>query len=251
MQAMNGHKLQARAGTTLLELIIAAAIFGVLITAVFAIFNLGARHWRVIESRNAGQNEIRKIQSDLEVELERSTWQTFQGSSLTGILVRMPADDYRFAICMQTAIDPNSRAFDIDPLSNQPVSHGFVLYYIIRPPGDTCLPNPPSSPDNTCPHKWLVRKDLDKSANISNNDDLAPYLDTDLTPGGNVRATRLLAQNVLTFEMGVNYPLSKVIEFHIRTVKEAPYKAAQGNGENFTLDPSRIMQVDNRVIPRN
>jgi len=236
-------------GTTLLELMIAVAIFGVLITAVFGIFNLGSRHWKVIENRNALQNEIRRVQTDLATELERSTWGTFQGSTLSGIAVRQVAGDYRYAICMQTAINPASKIFDVDPANSEPICHGFILYYIIRPPDDTCPP--PTSPDHICPHKWLIRKDIDLAAAISSSSDLVTYLNTDLTLGGNVRGCKKLAQNVLAFSVNVDYPLSPVVDFNIKSLKEVQFRSVVGTGEDLTGNPNLTLQVDNRVIPRN
>lgn len=138
--------------------------------------------------------------------IEFATWGSFEGANVKGIYYF--EDDYRHPLLLQSPIDKKEEG-DAHIASNNPPIKRYLLYYIVRPPGDTCKPNNPiSNPDVWCPHKWLIKKELKRSAfrpNITVTFDmLKKYLNNNLQDrflNWNVISTEVTAKGLINFNI--------------------------------------------------
>lgn len=230
-----------RSGTTLVELMLACTVFSVIVVTVFGVLRYGTRHWRSIEDRNAIQVEIRKAEFDIIREVTRSSLDTVITYPWTGV------SDYRHALALKTAMSLDSpEPYFVTNEEGKPQWQRWVLYYIIRPPGDGCAP--PGGTDNICPHKWLIRKDIALNG-INSASDIPTYLTTTITATEpHVLKAYLLAKDILSFNIAVIYPEVLV---DIKCFKKLEYSGIAKIGVD-ELDTNRAtIQVDNRIIPRN
>jgi hypothetical protein len=239
------ENLRFRKGTTLVELMVACAIFSALAVSVFSILRYGTRNWRSIESRNSVQVEIRKAEFDLNKEVSRTALSTLIAYPWTGVT------DYRHALLFQTAADLEGIKITTDENGNLQWQR-WLLYYIIRPPGDTCAA--PGGTDNICPHKWLVKKDI-ALAGISSPELLVNYLNTDLKTkddGGNANVLKasILSRDILSFNIDASTHYPEVL-LTIKCFKQIEYQGFARIGLDNLETEKATIQVDNRIIPRN
>lgn len=146
-------------GTTLLELILASALFTIIMLVLVAITRYAITSWKAIEDRVEIQTKIRKIESGMMSDL--------LGSSYSSVIV-YPApgnDDSIHAVAFKSYKSPTTGNFDTDE-SGLPVFHGYVLYLLVRPKDDPCGAAPTTT-DNKSPYKLLVRVDLTKTTDGS------------------------------------------------------------------------------------
>lgn len=235
-----------RVGATLIEMLVGCGIFVFLMLSSIAIMKIGTNGYKGVESKADVVRQLNRFESDIIQELKRA--------SLATVGVYTPNNDFHWAIWFKTAMNsPNNvdsagnpkgnPIFLGDPLvqitrtqGNQvvPVMQRYVLYYVMRMDarehldlyGFRCASyGSPAGPDTTCPHKWLIKKDLYLlSAQTTGNDTIGPQsspsavanlrsLTTDSTlsglmdetdaavPTSVVHRVQVVAQNVLSFEV--------------------------------------------------
>lgn len=225
-------------GSSVAELLIAVSVFSMLLVVIAAITQFGSRGVRTIESKTDAQSDMLHVTTDFATELSRG--------SLSALGVYTPPTDFHWAVW--TKSDMNDPA-DVDTAGN-PITVGnpmqmvvdlngnfhaqrYVLYYITRLDaaehinryGYLCSSYGGSNgPDTTCPHKWLIRKDLTvvTSTNTGEVDTIGAQSDpkaitrlqaliadasvteqslaAEMTPNGPTCRVKVLAKNVLSFE---------------------------------------------------
>lgn len=142
-------------GTTLLELVLASALFTIIMLVLIAITRYSIISWKAIEDRVEIQTKIRKIESGLMNDL--------LGSSYSSVIT-YPApgnDDSIHAVAFKSYKSLTTGNFDTDE-SGLPIFHGYILYLLVRPTDDPCG-TAPSTTDNKSPYKLLVRVDLTRT----------------------------------------------------------------------------------------
>lgn len=207
---MTRNKNKKNKGSSLVEILIAMTIFILLIIFVFYIADFTKSHLDETIKATVVQADLRVAQRDMYKYISNTKWGMFVGASLQGIYYY--DTDYRHALFLQTCLN-NNGATNYDS-SMEPNVTKYILYYIIRPPGDKCVFNDPTgaldsadpgnNPDNYCPHKRLVKKEIKSDVIFgfpTSPDFLKRYLTYDLsdTSSGEVLSARILAENVLDF----------------------------------------------------
>ncbi len=153
-----------RKGTTLIEIMVAIGVFSILIVVLFLIMKYCIRNWRTVEDRVAVQTSIQQIEANLEDVISKTSFRS----------ILIYNSDYRHAISCATFVDPTTGKFDVDEETSMPISHGCILFVLLRPCDDPCLPagsdpkveldpSRVSNPDNVCPHKLILRVDLTRN----------------------------------------------------------------------------------------
>ena len=166
-------------GATLLEILLSAVIFTIIMLVLISITHYAINSWRSVEDRVEIQTKIRKIESNLTMDI--------LGSSYSSVLVYPPEgeDDCIHAVAMKTYKNPATGQLETDE-SGLPVSQGYVLYLLVRPTDDplrdtTSTSPPPAATDNSSPYKILVKVDLTKTTNgIETWEPLEMFDDIDL-----------------------------------------------------------------------
>jgi Tfp pilus assembly protein PilE len=252
-----------RRGTTLIEVMISCAIYGAIVLSVFALMKYGTRSWRSVETKNTVQASMRKVMDNMYNELVRTSYST----------VILYDSDYRHAICFKSAMNETvdnratpglDRKFIILDSSGEPIWQKYVLYYIARPSSlvyhkgiscDGADAASISNPDNKCPHKWLIRKDIILDAGITSAGDLVQFLNEPADKAalvaqktGNVARVQLIGDNILSFNLRKSEPEIQMTLKAFREL-EAGETRTVGNTEIHRSDFT--IQVDTRAIPMN
>jgi type II secretory pathway pseudopilin PulG len=273
------YKTKAR-GATLIEVLIACAVFSLLVLCLFAIVRYATNSWRNVEDRVSVQSEIRKIQTSLTEDLRKTSYAS----------VITYSGDYRHAVAFKTFINPASGKFETGP-NGELICQGYTLFFLIRPEGDPCTHNAMSVTDNKCPHKTLVRVDLtrisdgaatwapisfpvytkDSEAAAASNA-LRAYIPSDLNKkyfksttitvdeyknsiAGDpkyVENVYIIGRNLLSFNVEKKLPPNNPeVLVDIKCYKMLSSSIAYNPGTQ-DLDTNQFtIQVDNRVIPMN
>jgi len=149
-------------------MIVSISMFMLLMVAVFAIFNSFLKYWRAAEARDEVHRTFLRFSSNIDKELIKSDIET----------VRCGTDGGRGWIAFKTNIDSNG-----DPCCDNkgyPIWKRCIIYYTIRPEEDSCSASG-SGRDLICPHKFLIRKDIDDPNAINSDGDVEKYLTFTLT----------------------------------------------------------------------
>gem|GEM_PF-4036851 len=265
------NKEQDNKGSTLIEVIVSVALFVFLLLAVFYITDFAKRHLDSAIKSTVIQADLRTAQRDIFKNVTNSTWNRFTSANSYGIYYYDA--DYRHALLMQSALKSDG-TYHIDSAMS-PCIERYVLYYIIRPPGDTCVPNPvigaggAPNPDVYCPHKWLVKKEINSAAFSGYLLSVLPALLTnDLKDTSNefVTSAKVLAENVLDFtvvppsaggQYAITYngaPLNaKSADLLIRltSLKEKKYINKTYANENLMSVYGNLFTLEGIAEPRN
>jgi type II secretory pathway pseudopilin PulG len=114
---------------TLLEVLIAAGMLGILTIALFRAFDYGAKAFRTATDKQDAQSATKQIYSGLRDALRRSH---FRSISLTERLVMLEDKEYRRdALCMGDLKDWSAEA-SYDELNGLPKWDRYVVYYASR-----------------------------------------------------------------------------------------------------------------------
>ncbi|MCL5774267.1 MAG: hypothetical protein M1536_07825 [Firmicutes bacterium] len=264
------HSRGRKSGTSLIELLVATGIFGLLVITVFAIFDIGSRSYYSAETRGVLQGDVRRAEYFLSNELRESTFNYFND------VYYYPSGGLHsgnHALAFKTAVDynrasPTRYRFVTDPASGAPVWQGWTIYYIIRPPGDTCPVSPDQDWDDVCPHKWLIKKVVTLNS-VNTVRDLETFINTDLTTGqAGVLDVSKMADNVLSFNVYLDISKRPFrVDFDVKCFKAAQFSknavttgGEDASGRLTSSDPNRQVtgeqqaqtyQVDNKVVPQN
>lgn len=257
-------------GISLLEIIVASAIF--LAVFMFVISNglLKMKEWgNFITKESLIQPDIRRAQEDIAKTVINSTWERFLDTENKGIYYFV--DDYRHPLVLESSMN-NDGTYYIDNDLN-PHLKRYVLYFIVRPPDDKCMPNNPiPNPDGYCPHKWLVKKELDPVSlqyfPIITAPMLDVYMSNDLKDKvfGNIWSAKIVAENVLNFEIippldGNKYTIyyngmpkktnSKTLEINLTYIKNKKILTQTYYNENLLNKKNEITTLKGYAEPRN
>lgn len=299
MRTIDGRRRRRTLGATLIELLISTAVFSFIAIALFAIMRDGTRNWQAVEARSNVQTQLRTFERDITEELQKA-----QLSSVR-IYGYNSGEGYQHAIFFKSAMneadDPSKLGvpsiFQLGAEIPVPQVHWqrYVLYYLNRPTnaqhvadyGYTCATS--GNPDNVCPHKWIVRKDIALSANLTKGADVvdsaknlgvgafveAAGVDNSLLvfppagtslPVGNVWRVKVLARNILAFNLGVADSLGvavgvdvngapkaggTVIRYDIKTVKLMEAASMLRIGDSDLSQSQYTIQLDNAATPVN
>lgn len=240
MNMKTSHRMSSR-GATLIEVLVGCGVFVFLMLSSIAIMNIGTGGFRAVEAKADVTRQMNRFESDVSQELRRA--------SLASVGVYTPTTDYHWALWMTTSMNDPSRVDSTgkptvplgDPLlqiirNGKPIDQRYILYYVTRMDaalhqatyGYLCASyGNTNGPDTTCPHKWIVKKELylldaQTTGNDTIGDQGVPLTTTHLqaltsdatvteaglmnesesnTPNSVVHRVQVLAQNVLSFEV--------------------------------------------------
>ncbi len=175
---VNG-KMRLSRGATLLELIIATAVFGFLTLALLGILQFGTRSWRHVESRFQAEKDIRRAVLDINSHLRNTDVATFNSGTST---IETPSDSSTphdnlsvdekgitwMAFKTATArsgehgdgpdILEGQLQYDPEHSSSGIKWTFFLLYYVIPLKSCSACSEFGITDERLCPHKQLVRK---------------------------------------------------------------------------------------------
>lgn len=261
-------------GATLTEVIVTTGIFSVLILALFAVMRFGIRSWKNIESKNAVQTQLRKVELFLLEDLKRASydqicvpgmpgsWAPGKGKVLIGKEVSGPA--VWFLTALDTDATTSEEVFARDD-EGRPVWKRNILYYATRPTdewhqnkyGFLCA-SPGGRKDTWCPHKWLIRKEIDVSTLLSESTVESTYL---TAPGGHdlmdpslmgsepqLTKVQTLADSIVDFEVTLRSP---EVELSLRAFRLLEAKGLMQLGSSPLENDSFTVHYRARVIPNN
>ena len=157
-------------GATLIELMLATAIFGFLTIALLAILQYGTKSWRQVESRFQAEKDVRKVVLDINNSLRNSDITTFNTDGKSWMAFKT-SNNYEPG----NKILENDFKFD----SNGKVVWTFFAFYYLYDPsmgGGKCEKcNKLNFTGMDCPHKVLAKKWL-----WIKNPDASGAVETDL-----------------------------------------------------------------------
>lgn len=102
-------------GLTLVEILIVFTLFGVLLTAIFGIFNMGMQAWHKASTKNEMLHQVQLVSFRMSKELELSALESLSINKTTGI------------VCFLSPLDSNG-VFVVDH-RGRPEFQEYVLYY--------------------------------------------------------------------------------------------------------------------------
>ncbi|MGV8118434.1 MAG: type II secretion system protein J [Candidatus Xenobiia bacterium LiM19] len=155
-------------GFTLVEMIVSAAMFLVMMTLLFGGYSVFMKYFRISETKNEVHRKFVLMSSDFRRESLRTVLDTVLFGSSAG-------NDW---ICFKSNLDS-----DDNPHYNEegfPLWQKYILYYTVRPSNDRCC-KAGSDTDDICPHKYIIKKTIDIAASIVDETGVIPYLTFTLT----------------------------------------------------------------------
>lgn len=240
------------------EVIITTGIFSLLVLALFAVMRYGVRSWRNIESRNAVQSQLRKVELFLLEDLKRASYEHMRVKDMSGAQPHGPQ------VWFLSALDETGENFLRDD-DGKPLWQRNVLYYVVKPANPWHLQRygylceaEIGSCDTKCPHKWLIRKEIDEQTLLDAAQieqylteptgwDLE-YMKTGEGGGTKLKRVQVLADSILAFRVALAKP-EVLVDLKAFRVLEAGdvLQIGQSSLENniFTV------QYDARVVPNN
>lgn len=150
------------------EMIISMAIFSMMVLAFVSILNVGLRSWTNLEARHDADRDLMKADEVLLLDLKRSRADRVRcaptavgGSMWLNTCLRRTG-----ALAGQPCRDPEG----------EPIWQGTVLFYVVRPApalhqqlfGYNCAAWSGSGPDAYCPHKLLIRRQIETTPHTAN-----------------------------------------------------------------------------------
>lgn len=144
---------------TLVELILSAALFSMLMLVFGAILTVGLRAWRNMEARHLAERDLRQASYRLLKDLKSSRADRVR----TSTLANMDGQVLWFSTCLRRNGEPCR-----DP-DGEPIWQGTIAYYLIRPDptwhsqlyGSSCSSWAGPGTDAFCPHKLLIRRRIE------------------------------------------------------------------------------------------
>lgn len=250
-----------RAGLTLLELALGAAILSLMWIVLFALVDQSAVAWRSIEGRNTATRNLwlveQKLYEDLKAADKDEIARAYIGSGQGDVIWFLSADD-------PAAETADTQQITRDPATGSPVWQRNIIYYAIRPSGHdalvnmSCANDPAPNGDGFCPHKFVIRKvvnlpadpeTLIPAANISayttapNGYDISGFSGE---PG--LEESRIIADRILYFQVSL---LNSVYNIDLRAVRLAEAQRKITIGSSSLLNGEMTIQHDMRIVPLN
>ncbi|MCA9796235.1 MAG: type II secretion system protein, partial [Candidatus Eremiobacteraeota bacterium] len=215
-------------GFTLLEVILGTALLGMLMVFLAAILMGSQKVWRQVSGSTESGSQLLKALREVRGEMVLASPRQITTVQVPASLGGGPDGD---AVWFTSAIDPNTGEFVRKP-NGSPFWQRNVLYYLVVPTnhdnlfGASCAGGVgPDGYDDTCPHKVLIRKEIDfgpatDTTNEANEEtlmtpaEIGPYL---TRPNGYSVTTfageqaQIKARELLGFRVMLN-PLPATIE---------------------------------------
>lgn len=192
-------------GFTLVEILIAMVMAGMLFGFGYALLDMSARVYHQVSGHNDGELQMKKLSRRLQKELVASKFDAIKTAPV--------ADTAGTASDAVSMLSLNSTDRANGPVcttvAGEPFWQRNVLFYLARPLGDTCTPQADAGGyEDVCPHKIAIRKVIDSGVTTEplpagdpvNDmeeplDNLAPYL---TRPSSNYDVTAMLAEPGVT-----------------------------------------------------
>lgn len=163
-----------RRGFTIIELLVSASLFMLVLAMLFMVLKLGFETWRTVSARDSAQRQVRRLQLQLTRDVQRAS---------TGGVTVAPTADFAGVsggnfdggiLWFQSNVDLPSGLVIRDP-SAVPIYQNTIVYYLAKPSnalhtsryGYSCqnwVGANTADPDRVCPHKVLIRLVLQKVA---------------------------------------------------------------------------------------
>ena len=217
-----------RRGVTLVELMVALGIFGLLTVLLFTLFQRGTTAVALANAKHQAQLSLNKTPFWLERDLAET-----RPSQLNHKRVGSPGNGD--ALWFLSANDPTVTDLDTryqrEESTGTPIPQANILYYLIRPGNYSKVSNgmtPGIDPDPLndfyAPHKFLIRKIIDRTPGDPDTPELlltsaevdsyltAPddYNLASLGSEGNVEEVRIIADKMLSFEVSLDQTVLRV-----------------------------------------
>jgi hypothetical protein len=251
-----------------MEVVITTGIFSVLVLALFAVMQFGIRSWKNIESKNAVQTQLRKVELFLLEDLKRAsynqlrvanmlgTWSPGNSKSLVGL------ECSGSAVWFLSAMDDSGTWYMRDADGN-PTWQRNVLYYIARPAdawhqakyGYLCGAG--GDRDTVCPHKWLIRKEI-QSSTLLDEVAVTQYLSRpagyDLMDPGQMgsepglKRVQTLADSVVDFWVTLRKP---EVQADLKAFRILEAGSVMHIGQTSLDSDSFTVHYSARVVPNN
>lgn len=214
-------------GFGLVELIVAVSIFSLLSVLLFTLFSKGTSALILANSRQQAQLSLNKAHSWLKRDLEQARPSQIRTK-------KVPAAGNGHAVWYLSAEDPGEANVDLkykrDSATGAPIPQANVLYYLVRPSnyttvsgGITAAIDPDPTNDFFAPHKFLIRKVIDRTPDPADREDLLTSTEVDayltaptdytLSPfagEADVVDFRLIADKMLSFEVLLDQSVAEI-----------------------------------------
>lgn len=232
-------------GASVIELVVAMAIFSVLSVIIFSLFKKGTTAVIVSNAQHNAQLSLNKAHTWLKRDIEQTSPKHIQR-------MRVPLAGNGDAVWFLSAdepgkTDPNTR-YVRSRETGKPIYQTVILYYLIRPmdysqvsSGYPAAIDPNPVADFYAPHKFLIRKVIDLQTDptipevLPSPSVMADYMtqpqDYSLQPfpsEGAVVDYRLIADQMLSFQVQIHPTVIEVSTAALR-IEEARKKASIGH----------------------
>lgn len=263
---------------SLIEVMVSVGLFGVVLGVLFFMVQKGLGAWRTIDSQYDAHTQLNRAETFLKRDLKRTRFSEVRTTTIAGPPAAIQGDAIWFLSAQDP--DPNSDEFIRTPFTGQPVWQTNVVYYLRQPSnhdtlfGQSCGgADAGGGYDAGCPHKFLIRLEVDNTAQAPLDDRTNPeqllnsgqinglclasngYDTSNLTTPASVISAQIVANRLLFFRTTVGVPASPGtmpavrVELKSLQVAEARREITIGStnlaGSRFTLE--REM----RVLPQN
>jgi len=246
------------------ELLISLGIFSLISVLLFSLFNRGTKAILGANARQQAQLSLNKSHSWLQRDLEQSNPRQIDSK-------KMPVAGQGDAVWFLTAedpleTDPNLKFKRVDG-TGSPLYQANVLYYLVRPSdyskiADGLLPDldPDPTADFFAPHKFLIRKVIDRTPDPADKESLLTQAEVDsyltapvdytLTPFESEKDVvdyRLIADKMLSFEVLLDQSVAEIKTSALR-IDEARRSEAIGkvSFKNHPLTSHRLARFQLR-----
>lgn len=175
-------------GATLIEMLVSTTMYFLMLTLIFGGYSIFMRCWRASEAKLNVHRKFLLLSSNFQHEIIRTDLDTVECGLTSG----------KNWIYFKSDVD-NEGTPHLDN-EGKPRWTKYVLYYAIRPPRDKCL-SPVGEEDDICPHKYIIRKDINIAAALSGEGGLKRHLTFTLTMRDSepyVMYVKPICNNILT-----------------------------------------------------
>ncbi|MDQ7826273.1 MAG: hypothetical protein RDV48_25955 [Candidatus Eremiobacteraeota bacterium] len=153
---VNHQRKRAARGFSMLEMMLAMSMFVFIMVLIFGGFKIFMRAWRTTDARNEIHRQFIKVNYSFDREVTLTALST----------IRYGNEEGKDWILFSSPLDANGTPHYDN--KGAPDWQKTVIFYTIRPAGDAC--QKPADSDMYCPHKYIIRKDVDYSLRIDENE---------------------------------------------------------------------------------
>ena len=245
-----------RRGITLTEVIVAAAVFSIVSIVLFAAVYAGQSAWLKVDDRYDAAGHLRRVELNLRQDLKMADPSEMRAAAV--------GSGNGFALWFLSATDysvPTDQQRFVRDIDGRPDWQRNILYYLIRPAdhdaqvGHACG-NDPATSDAFCPHKVLIRKEINQTTiippgSISTYTTAPTNYNTASMVSGAVTEAKILSDQFLYFTITGFVPGRRLVNIDLAAtrVREASKKITIG-GTSLLNSPftSRHFML---IVPQN